>query len=282
MAGAGLIIIKRRIKSITNTKKITNAMGLIATSNLRKSRQNLEANKAYYEAFNDVINKIVSSSSKSNLYVAGNKSDKKLYIALTSDSGLCGGFNGAVVTAADNVMRGDKDKSLLITVGQKGISYFKRLKYETLSEYVDIPNEPGLKEAKEIADRALSLYEKGEIGEVHVIYTQFLSTVNQKVEVKKVLPIEPKKMEKVSVAEFEPDAEIILEKAIRLHIEQQLFNLLLNSKASEQASRMSSMDSATKNANDLLDALNIKYNRIRQSAITQEITEIVGGAEALK
>lgn len=257
-------------------------MGLIATSNLRKSRQNLEANKAYYEAFNDVINKIVSSSSKSNLYVAGNKSDKKLYIALTSDSGLCGGFNGAVVTAADNVMRGDKDKSLLITVGQKGISYFKRLKYETLSEYVDIPNEPGLKEAKEIADRALSLYEKGEIGEVHVIYTQFLSTVNQKVEVKKVLPIEPKKMEKVSVAEFEPDAEIILEKAIRLHIEQQLFNLLLNSKASEQASRMSSMDSATKNANDLLDALNIKYNRIRQSAITQEITEIVGGAEALK
>ncbi|MCR3758387.1 F0F1 ATP synthase subunit gamma [Clostridium felsineum] len=282
MAGAGLITIKRRIKSITNTKKITNAMGLIATSNLRKSRQNLEANKGYYEAFNSAIDKIVNSSGKNNLYVAGNKSDKKLYIALTSDSGLCGGFNGAVVSAADEVMKKDKDKSLLITVGQKGISYFKRLKYETLSEYVDIPNEPGLNEAKEIADRALSLYEKGEIGEVYVVYTKFVSTVNQKNEVKKVLPIEPKKMEKVSVAEFEPEPEIILEKAIRLHIEQQLFNMLLNSKASEQASRMSSMDSATKNANDLLEALNITYNRIRQSAITQEITEIVGGAEALK
>ncbi|PJI09156.1 MULTISPECIES: ATP synthase F1 subunit gamma [Clostridium] len=282
MAGAGLIAIKRRIKSVTNTKKITNAMGLIATSNLRKSRNNLEANKAYYEAFNDVMNKIVNSCDKKNLYVSGNKSDKKLYIALSSDSGLCGGFNGAVVAAADGVMSKDKEKSLLITVGQKGISYFKRLKYDTLSEYVDIPNEPGLKEAKEIADRALGLYAKGEVGEVYVVYTKFISTVTQKVEVKKILPLEPKKMDTMSIAEFEPSAEIILERAVKLHLEQQVFNLLLNSKASEQASRMSSMDSATKNANDLLDSLNLQYNRIRQSAITQEITEIVGGAEALK
>lgn len=279
---AGLITIKRRIKSVTNTKKITNAMGLIATSNLRKSRKNLEANKAYYEAFNDVINKLINSCEEENLYVTGNKSDKKLYIALTSDSGLCGGFNGAVVAAADEVMSKDKEKSLLITVGQKGISYFKRLKYDTLSEYVDIPNEPGLKEAKEIADRALGLYVKGEIGEVHIVYTKFISTVTQKVEVKKILPLEPKKMDTMSIAEFEPSAEIILERAVKLHLEQQIFNLLLNSKASEQAARMSSMDSSTKNANDLLDALNLKYNRIRQSAITQEITEIVGGAEALK
>lgn len=282
MAGAGLIAIKRRIKSISSTKKITNAMGLIATANLRKSRQNLEANKAYYNAFNDVINKIVNSCEEKTVYVNGNGSDKKLYVAMTSDSGLCGGFNGAVVSAANEVMSKDRDKSLLITVGEKGRAYFKRLKYETTAEYVDIPNEPGLGEAKQIADHALSLYENGEVGEVYIVYTNFVTTVSQKVEVKKVLPLEVKKSESLSIAEFEPNAEIMLKRAIKLHLEQLTFNLLLNSKASEQATRMSAMDSATKNANDLLDNLNLQYNRIRQSAITQEITEIVSGAEALK
>lgn len=283
MAGAGLIKIKRRIKSITNTRKITNAMSLIATSNLRKSRQNLEGNKAYYKAFNDVMSKIVKSSDNDNIYVAGNKSEKKLYIALTSDSGLCGGFNGAVVSAADEVMSKEKDKSLLITVGQKGRAYFRRLKYETTAEYVDIPNEPGLAEAKEIAEHALRLYENSDVGEVYVVYTKFISTMKQDVEIKKVLPLEANESDNsMSIAEFEPSSDILLGRAIKLHLEQQVFNLLLNSKASEQASRMSSMDSATKNANELLDNLNLQYNRIRQSAITQEITEIVGGAEALK
>ncbi|MFL0250483.1 ATP synthase F1 subunit gamma [Clostridium neuense] len=283
MAGAGLIKIKRRIKSITNTRKITNAMSLIATSNLRKSRQNLEGNKAYYEAFNDVMSKIVKSSDNDNIYVAGNKSEKKLYIALTSDSGLCGGFNGAVVSAADEVMSKEKDKSLLITVGQKGRAYFRRLKYETTAEYVDIPNEPGLAEAKEIAEHALRLYENSDVGEVYMVYTKFISTMKQDIEIKKILPLEAKESDNsMSIAEFEPSSDILLSRAIKLHLEQQVFNLLLNSKASEQASRMSSMDSATKNANELLDNLNLQYNRIRQSAITQEITEIVGGAEALK
>ncbi|WP_234122312.1 ATP synthase F1 subunit gamma [Clostridium hydrogenum] len=281
MAG-GLIAIKRRIKSISSTRKITKAMNLIATSNLRKSRLNLEANKAYYKAFNDVMNKIANSCEEKSSYITGNNSDKKLYIAITSDSGLCGGFNGAVVSAANEVMSKDRDKSLLITVGQKGRSYFKRLKYDTVAEYVDIPNEPGLGEAKEIADHALRLYDNGEVGEVYIVYTEFVSTVKQNVKVQKVLPLEVEKSDSLSIAEFEPSAEVLLGRAVKLHLEQLTFNLLLNSKASEQAIRMSSMDSATKNANDLLDNLNLKYNRIRQSAITQEITEIVGGAEALK
>jgi F-type H+-transporting ATPase subunit gamma len=283
MAGAGLIKIKRRIKSITNTRKITNAMSLIATSNLRKSRQNLDGNKAYYKAFNDVMGKIVNSSDKGNVYIAGNKSEKKLYVALTSDSGLCGGFNGAVVAAADEAMCKERDKSLLITVGQKGRAYFKRLKYDTVAEYVDIPNEPGLEEAKKIAEHALKLYKNGDVGEVYVVYTRFISTIKQDVEIKKILPLEAKESDNsMSIAEFEPTSDILLGRAIELHLEQEMFNLLLNAKASEQASRMTSMDNATKNANDLLDNLNLQYNRIRQSAITQEITEIVGGAEALK
>lgn len=177
----------------------------------------------------------------------------------------------------------EKDKSLLITVGQKGRAYFKRLKYDTVAEYVDIPNEPGLEEAKKITEHALKLYENGDAGEVYVVYTKFISTIKQSVEIKKILPLEAKESDNsMSVAEFEPTSDILLGRAIKLHLEQQMFNLLLNSKASEQASRMSSMDNATKNANELLDNLNLQYNRIRQSAITQEITEIVGGAEALK
>ncbi len=278
---AGLLAIKRRIKSVSNTKKITNAMGLIATSKLRKSRMNLESNQSYYNTFEGIINKIAAGVEGKSIYTHGNGSKKKLYITITSDSGLCGGFNGAVVSAAVEKVTEDKVNSLIMSVGQKGRGYFRRLKYDTVAEYVDIPDEPTTKEPKTIAEHALSLYRNGEIGEVYVVYTKFISTVKQNVEVEKILPLEAKK-ETGALTEFEPEANDLLEGIISVALKTQVFNFLLNSKASEQASRMAAMDSATKNANELLDNLNLKYNRIRQSAITQEITEIVGGAEAQK
>jgi F-type H+-transporting ATPase subunit gamma len=278
MAG-GLLVIKRRIRSVTSTKKITSAMGLIATSKLRKSRINLESNQGYYDSFESIIKSVAEGVVGKSIYVHGNGSNKKLYITLSSDSGLCGGFNAAVVTATVGKVSTDKANSIVMSVGQKGRGYFRRLNYDTVAEYVDIPDEPTLKEAKTISEHALSLYKNGEVGEVHVVYTKFISTVKQKVVDQVVLPL-PVDKKGGGAGEFEPEADELLEGVEGIYLKAQIFNFLLNSKASEQAARMSSMDSSTKNANDLLDALNLKYNRIRQSAITSEITEIVSGAQA--
>lgn len=283
MAGAGLVAIKRRIKSITSTQKITKAMGLIATSKLRKVRNKLEVNDKYSQSFSAVIGEFVKGAEENSIYIHGNKGKKKLYITLNSDTGLCGGFNAVVVNTTAEIISKDKENSILIAVGQKGRMYFNRLKYETTAEYVDIPDVPTLKEAEAITYKVLDLYRKNEVGEVYIVYTRFFSTVRQVVTVEKILPLENKDTEtKKGFVKFEPSIDEMIDDIVVMQLKQQILNYMLHAKASEQGSRMAAMDGATKNANELLDALNLKYNRERQSAITQEISEIVGGAEAQK
>ncbi len=283
MAGAGLVAIKRRIKSITSTQKITKAMGLIATSKLRKVRNKLELNDKYSKAFSSVMNQFVTGAEESSIYIHGNKSGKKLYITLNSDSGLCGGFNANVVNKAAEIIMKDRENSLLLSVGQKGRMYFNRLNFQTTAEYVDIPDVPTLEEASAITYKVLDMYRNSEIGEVYIVYTRFHSTVKQVVTVEKILPLESKDSEvKKHFVKFEPSIDEMIDKVVVMQLKQQILNFMLHSKASEQGSRMTAMDGATKNANELLDALNLKYNRERQGAITQEISEIVGGAEAQK
>ena len=285
MAGAGLIAIKSRIKSITSTKKITKAMGLVATAKLRKTRVKLEVNTKYNSYFNEAINEVLEGfpSETYNVYTHGNESKKKLYIVLTSDSGLCGGFNSNIVNNTVTELSQDRENSLIILVGQKGRSYFNRYKYKSVAEFIDIPDLPSIKEAYEITNKALEMYEKGEVGEVYVSFTKFVSTVNQSNEIKKLLPLGyNKKDELKDYVMIEPDIVEFVNQTVKINLNQQLLNCMLNSKASEQGSRMAAMDGATRNANDILEDLKLKYNRIRQGAITQEISEIVGGAEAQK
>lgn len=283
MAGAGLVTIKRRIKSITSTQKITKAMGLIATSKLRKVRKKLEANNKYCELFSSIVNELAMEAEQNNIYIKGNKSNKKLYIALNSDTGLCGGFNANVVNELNSIRSKEKEDFLLITMGQKGKMYFRRLNYNIESEYIDIPDVPTIKETEDVVYKALELYRSGEIGEINIVFTKFISTIKQNVIVEKLLPLEVREVEKRNfIVKFEPSADEMIEGIVELHLRQKVLNCIINSKVSEQSSRMTAMDGATKNANDLLDELNLQYNRERQTAITQEITEIVGGAEALK
>ena len=283
MAGAGLIAIKRRIKSINNTKKITKAIGLVATSKLRKARQKLELNNAYYSSVNEIMNGILADKNlEKGIYFKDNGVNKKLYIVITSDSGLCGGFNGNVIARTLETISGDRENSVLITVGKKGRTYLKKFKIDSIAEFVEIPEIPTLKEVKAILEKALNLYMNKEISEINVVYTHFVSSVKQEAKVKKILPItmEEDSEQTSTFVEFEPDKNIVLEGISELYLKQTLLNLMLNSKTSEESARMTAMDGATSNANDLLDKLNLQYNRIRQSSITQEISEIVGGAQA--
>lgn len=283
MAGAGLIEIKRRIKSVTNTRKITKAMGLVATSKLRKTRIELERNNKYYDSIKKVADELLKAiEDNDSTFFKGNKSDKKLYIVVSSDSGLCGGFNGNLALNLNEKVEGNKADSLVMMVGQKGISYIRKYNFDTVAEYVQIPDVPTVKEAKVISEHALKLYKNGEVGEVSIVYTHFYSPVRQVVTIDKILPLDrPKGLGRADIL-VEPKGEEIVESTFEVFLRGKILNSMMHSKVSEQSARMQAMDGATKNAADLLDSLNIRYNRIRQSAITQEISEIVGGAEAQK
>lgn len=286
MAGAGLIDIKRRIKSISNTKKITSAMNVVATSKLRKCRNKLEFNDVYFNYLQEVMSVVAQNGTESNIYTKGNESDKTLYLTITSDSGLCGSFNSEVVAHTASLMKGKKDKSFVTIVGQKGRSYLKRYNIKTDAEFVDMADMPQLSEATTLMHHIMDKYLNKEVGEVYIVYYEFISTMKRVIKAKKLLPLDSSDSKKdgnsSSYFEFEPSAQEILRQRMQGYITGSILNCMISSRCSEEASRLESMSNATKNANDLLEKLTVKYNRIRQSAITQEISEIVGGAEAQK
>lgn len=285
MGAAGLIEIKRRMKSVQSTKKITNAMGLVATSKLRKCRKELATNVKYLEVAQSTIESLAAIAEEKfeSPYFNGNNSSKKLYIVITSDTGLCAGYNGNVVSYLKNLTENEKDQSSVITVGSKGIPYIKRAGFETIAEYVDIPDVPTIKEVKVIYEKALKLFKEEKVSEVSIVYTNFTSPVKQEVKAEKLLPVEKFDGERNFGEQFiEPDLQTVLSDSLDIYLKGKIRNLMLSAKCSEQSSRMTAMDGATTNANDIINALSIKFNRIRQSMITQEISEIVGGAEAQK
>lgn len=281
VAGSGLIGIKRRIKSVTNTKKITKAMGLVATSKLRKVREVLNVNSVYNDSLNKIIDEITASDETENIYKDGNGSRKKLYIVFTSDSGLCGAFNLNVLNRSLQEFAGIKEEVEIMVIGEKGTSFFNRTNYEVKYKFINIPDVPTLGDANDYAMVALKLYKSGEVGEINVIFTQSESQTKHEVVIEKMLPLgESRDKKPNSAMNFEPEVSTLLDSIIPLYARQKILNYLIQSKTSEQSIRMSAMDGATKNANELLDKLKLQYNRMRQGAITQEISEIVGGAEA--
>ena len=282
MGADGLIEIKRRIKSVESTRKITKAMGLVATSKLRKVRKELIANEQYSNMCKEVINEVISSIPEGyeSIYFNENNGDK-LYIVLTSDTGLCAGYNNNVALILSNRLIKESNESKVLVVGSKGISYLSRYGVDTFNEYVDLPDIPATKDINKIYNDAIYLYEKGEVSEVNIVYTKFISPVKQEVLIEKILPI---KKDRNLGTEYiiEPSVEEVLKNSMDMYLKSQLKTCMLSAKASEHSARMTAMDGATENANDLLQELSIKFNRIRQGIITQEISEIVGGAEAQK
>ena len=281
MGAAGLIEIKRRIKSVESTRKITKAMGLVATSKLRKARKELVVNEQYNNLCKEVIKEVVSSMPEDfdSIYYKNFNGDK-LYIVLTSDTGLCAGYNNNVVIYLNNLIE-KSGGAKVILVGSKGISYVSRYGINTYSEYVGLPDMPATKDVNKIYNDAIYLYEKGEVSEVNIVYTEFISPVKQEVKSIKILPIE-KESGNARQYIIEPNEEAVFKNAIDMYLKSQLKTCMLSAKASEHSARMTAMDGATENADDIQQNHQIKYNRIRQGIITQEISEIVGGAEAQK
>ncbi|MGH4119193.1 ATP synthase F1 subunit gamma [Clostridium sp.] len=282
MAGMGLVAIKRRIKSITNTTKITRAMGLVATAKYKKIREKVDINNNYMNALKDTIKNLIDNYEGDSIYVRGNNSNKKLYVVLTSDTGLCGGFNWSIINEMMIKLKSNKEDYKVIIVGKKGKTILKKLNVETVAEYIEISDTPSYKEAKTIINNALSMYSSGDIGEVHIVYKKLISSLKNEVKIEKILPLNADSEVKNSkeYVDIEAIDEKLMYEIATLFLSGKMLNSMLHSKASEHRTRMQSMGSATDNANEILDKLKLSYNRIRQSAITQAISEIVGGAEA--
>ncbi len=283
MGSAGLIEIKRRIKSVESTRKITKAMNVVATSKLRKVRKELNSSEDYFNLSEEIVNKLIASlpeSYENSFFNTKSNNLDKLYIVMTSDTGLCGGFNGNVVNTLYEMID-DKGSARIVVVGSKGISYVRKYGFDTVKEYIEIPDLPTIKEVRAIYDDAVFMFKNGEVGEVNLVFTEFKSPIKQEVKIERLFPLE---IESESSEQFliEPSLEEVLNSSLNIYFKSKIRRAMLHSKVSEQSARMTAMDGATQNANDILHALNLKYNRIRQGMITQEISEIVGGAEAQK
>lgn len=288
--------IRRRIRSVQSTKKITRAMELIAASRIVRAEQRVRAALPYAEQITRVIANVarVGGGGDHALLQVREPVRRVGYVVLTSDRGLAGGYNANVIRAAEAALRADTAAGrgyALVCVGRKGQAYFRFRRYTIESAYTGMSDLPTYEDAREVAGEAMRLFEAGEVDAVHVAYTRYLSRGTQRPTVAQLLPVAPPEPVAVegtagglppAAYEFEPEPEEILGRLLPRYVEARLFAAMLDASASEHASRQRAMKSATDNADELIRALTRVANRARQEEITTEIMEIVGGAEALR
>ncbi len=293
MAGGQERVLRRRIRSVQSTKKITRAMELIAASRIVKAQHRVAAARPYAERITEVIGSLARGGAASSpLLVQRESVSKVAIVAITADRGLAGAYNSTVIRAAERAVRAAQAEGksyALICVGRKGQSYFRFRGFNIEASFTGFSEQPGYEDARTVASFVRERFESGEYDVVDVAYTQFLSAGTQRVVTRRLMPIDPAIIEAASAGagsatqhEFEPDAEAILTSLLPRYAESRLFAAFLDASASELAARQRAMKSATDNADELITRLTRQMNRARQDSITTEIMEIVGGAEALR
>ena len=276
--------IRRRIRSVSNMQQITNAMKMIAAAKLRKAQDRVIASRPYAQQIKDVLARLAQVQADEPHPLLVKREVKKTgYVLITADTGLCGGYNANLIRLTRSIVEEKAEKDVaLITVGRKGNDYFARRRVEILSRFIGLGDNPDFNLARKIASEIIGLYTSGELDEVYLIYSKFVSVLTQQPTVVKLLPIEPSAEKAKGEYIFEPSPAQLLEQLLPSYIESLVFSALLESKASEMGARMTAMDSATENAKEMIEKLTLAMNRARQAAITTEISEIVGGAAALE
>ncbi len=277
--------IKRRIKSVNSTQQITKAMNLVASSKLTRAKNRLMDTRPFFQETRKVIAGVVNGSKGiSHPFLEQREVKKKAIILITGDRGLCGGYNANVSKAAMSHAE-DVNNVSAITVGSKGREFFKRRPIKIINSLTGITEKPGYSDALKIGQLALDLFTKGEADEIYLAYTEFITTLYSEPKVIKVLPVDVNEFTNndgdssgQSLTIYEPDEEAVLEYVIPKYINTVIFGAMVESAVCELGARMTAMDSATENASEMIDSLNLLYNRARQGQITQEITEIVGGS----
>jgi F-type H+-transporting ATPase subunit gamma len=290
---ASLDDLKKRIVSVKSTQKITKAMKMVAAAKLKRAQENAEKGRPYSEKMNNIILNLSSGiSDKENApkLLAGTGDDKiHLCVVLTSDRGLCGGFNTNIIKKAKaHFEKVKKDGKILkiITVGSKGYDQLKRVFNKDIIEKISFKDSKNINyfDAEKVGKMIISNFEKKEFDVCTIFYNKFKNVITQIPQAQQIIPLKTSETEggdSEDNYEFEPDEDEILSNLLPKNISTQIFKAMLENSASEQGSRMSAMDNATRNAGEMVDKLTIEYNRSRQAAITKELIEIISGAESL-
>lgn len=297
--GAQLRVYRRRIRSVQSTKKITKAMELIASSRIVKAQQRLEASLPYLQHLYAAINAAATGAAdvrKHPLMANAEQRTKAAVLVVTADRGLAGAYSSNAIKEAEALATNLREKGIAMVpyvVGRKGVSYYRFRDRAMGGEYTGFTDQPTYADARRIGDDLLAAFmtpvEEGGVDEIHVVYTHFTSMVSQEARIRRILPLEvvDEVIEKVEgqlpppLYEFEPDAESVLDGLLPRYIDHTIYTSLLMSAASEHAARRRAMKSATDNAEEMIRSLSRRANQARQAEITQEISEIVGGADAL-
>ena len=278
--------IKRRKSSIQSTQQITKAMKLVSTVKLQRAKQRAEQSRVYFDAMYQTVGSMLAKAANiQHPYTIGNDSPRKAVVMITGNRGLAGGYNSNIIKL---ITKGafDKEELDIYAIGTKGRDTMKRYGYMVKESYGDLAEEPSYGEAMKICRSLLTAYKAGEIGEIYLAYTSFKNTVSQEAKLIRLLPAEADasdNKEKVVTAamNFDSEEEEALELIIPQYVSSLIFGGLVESVASENGARMQAMDSATSNAEEMISSLSLLYNRARQGAITQELTEIIAGANAI-
>ncbi len=284
--------LRRRISSVQSTKKITRAMELIAASRIVKAQQRVAAARPYSEQITEVLRQLVSAGVAMDHPLMRERDVSTVgYIVVAADRGLAGAYNTSVLRTADRALQDDiaagKDYSLSLS-GGKAVGFFRYRRYKIDDAHTGHTERPNYEDARAVAEGMMSRYEEGEVDQVQIVYTRFLSVGSQKVVNTRLLPMERGDIEDLAAEgpqadyEFEPGAEQILELLLPRYVEARVFAALLDAAASEHAARQRAMKSATDNAEEMIKTLSVEANKIRQAGITTEIMDVVGGAEALR
>lgn len=278
--------IETRIKSTKKTSQITRAMQMVSASKLSRAELNAKAFVPYMEKIQEVAGSIAAGTDTEHPMLVSRPVKKTAYIVITSDRGLCGGYNSNIIRKVTNTIterHTSKDDVVIFVVGRKGLEHFSKRGYNVIDSVIGISDHPTFAEIKDIANKAVGMFTDSIYDELYMYYTHYISAISHQVTEEKVLPLTDIATETATSSyEFEPSGEAILEVLLPQYAESLIYGALLDSKASEHASSMTAMKSATDNAGDLIDSLTLQFNRARQASITQEITEIVGGVAALE
>ncbi len=284
--------IKRRKESIQSTGQITKAMKLVATVKLQKAKQKAEDAKPYFDHMYETVNSMLRKSGEiSHPFLNAGTSTKKAVIVITSNRGLAGGYNSNIIKLLrDSTI--SKEDAVIYAIGRKGKEGLQRRGYQIKQDYSEVLNAPLYKDAIEIGRAVLDAFRNGEVGEIYLAYTVFKNTVSHIPTLLKLLPVDlsgieggtakENSVDQLTLMNYEPEAEEALNLIIPKYINSLIYGALVQAVASENGARMQAMDSATSNAEDMISDLSLKYNRARQSSITQELTEIIAGANAIE
>jgi F-type H+-transporting ATPase subunit gamma len=280
-----LVDIRRRIRSVKNTQQITKAMKMVSAAKLRRAQEAMFAARPYARKMMEVLNSLATRANPDSHPLLQDHGDKRvLMVVVTADKGLCGGFNANIIRAAARTLeaKAAEGRELQVeVVGRKGRDYFKRRQYKVRTEHVGIFQALRFTTAQRIAQTLIQIYIEQELDEIHLVYNEFKSVVQQRVIVERLLPITKLQFEPHEPAQdylYEPDPVRIFGEILPRHVEVQVWRALLESQAAEHGARMAAMDAASRNAGEMIDRLTLYMNKVRQAAITKEIIEVVSGA----